>query len=403
MPPKSEAKPLMPESTRHLHPAVENTEIWPGPEGYPWAETGLRCWTREALLRPLGGDSLLCTWTVGGFTEPHVGNYTMIQRSDDGGATWHSLGEFRHPTRGLFTSELFVPGGEEVHAFVQTYGNYAWMCHNHSYRAVSRDGGLTWSGPHSIPGGIHNVWANRGILASSGRWVIPVSWPELIGEEWAEPSCGRAPVAGRVGNRTLMQVEVPYGADSGLLQNAGNQWADRNHRYCAGVMLSDDGGETFRLRGYLRGGKHGWLIEPRVVEVSGGRLVMLLRSQRDGWLWQSESTDGGETWSEAQQSAIPNPAAKVNLLRARDGRVFLLHNPVPYEGEFPGRRSPLSLWVSEDDLRTWPVKLDLVWEDNPRVSLNYPDGYLDEERGLLHFAWEDARSVYLMKVPMDLC
>lgn len=392
----------MPDCERVFHPRVTNTQIWPGPGGYPWAGTGIRCWTREALLRPTGDGALLCTWTVGGFTEPHVGNYTMISRSLDGGATWESAGEFRHPTRGLFTTELFVPRPGEVHAFLQTYGSFAWMCHNRSYRALSRDGGLTWEGPHSIPGGIHNVWVNRGVRHSTGRWVIPVSWPELIGEEWAEPSEGRAPAVGKVGVRPLRQVELPYGADSGLRYSAGNAWADRNHRYCVGVMLSDDEGQSFRLRGYIRGGAHGWLIEPRVVELSDGRLVMLIRSQRDGWLWRSESGDGGESWSPAVRTSIPNPASKVNLLRASDGRIFLLHNPCKHSGALMGGRNPLSLWVSEDDMRTWSVKVDLVRDCNPRASLNYPDGYVDESRGVLHFAWEDALCVYLMTVPMDI-
>ena len=60
-------------------------------------------------------------------------------------------------------------------------------------------------------------------------------------------------------------------------------------------MVSDDGGQTFQLRGYIRGGAHNWLIEPRIVELSGGRVAMLIRSQKDGWLWRSDSTDKGQT------------------------------------------------------------------------------------------------------------
>jgi hypothetical protein len=36
------------------------------------------------------------------------------------------------------------------------------------------------------------------------------------------------------------------------------------------------------------------------------------------------------------------------------------------------------------------------------VSLNYPDGFLDEENKELVFAWEDTRSVFLMRVPMGI-
>ena len=65
-------------------------------------------------------------------------------------------------------------------------------------------------------------------------------------------------------------------------------------------------------------------------------------------------------------------------------------------------RNPLSLWVSSDDMRTWGVKVDLVKDSAPNVSLNYPDGYVDEERKELHFAWEDTVRVYLVRVPVDI-
>ena len=84
-----------------------------------------------------------------------------------------------------------------------------------------------------------------------------------------------------------------------------------------------------------------------------------------------------------------------------DGRIFLLHNPasIQPDGKW-GRRSPLSLWISDDDMRTWRTKVDLV-SDTER-NLNYPDGFLDEERGEVRFAWEDAYSVYVAAVPMDV-
>jgi predicted neuraminidase len=345
----------------------------------------------------------MCTWTTGGFSEPWLGNFTMAAYSDDDGETWSEPEIlFRHSRRGLFTTELFVPKDREVHAFLQTYDVGVWMTQLHSYRAISVDGGRTWRGPNSIPGGVNNVWVNQGIVHSSGRWVIPVSWAEHIGDEWCEPSVGRSPAAPCVGGKEKHVSEVPWGADSQLQYRAGCEWADRNHRYVVGAILSDDAGATFRLRGHIVGGKHGWLIEPKVVELSDGRIAMLIRSQRDGWLWWSESGDGGETWSPATQTDCPNPSAKVKLLRSRDGCIFLIHNPVQSTGAIMAGRNPLSLWVSSDDMRTWGVKVDLVKDSAPNVSLNYPDGYVDEERKELHFAWEDTVRVYLVRVPVDI-
>lgn len=384
-----------------IHPGVRNREIWPGSAGYPWASTGVGLWTREGLLRRVGPHSLLASWTTGGMTEPWAGNFAMIRRSDDDGQTWRDLGEIRHPTRGLFVTELFSPKQGEIHAFVNTYANAEWMTNLQSFRVISHDGGLSWTDPHSIPGGIHNVWPNRGIVHSSGRWIIPVSWAEHIGARWAHPVVGSA-ARGMVGHRELPHTILAPGTPDNALYGAGNKWADENHRYCVGVMMSDDHGETFRRCGYIRGGVHGWLIEPRVVELSNGHIAMLIRSQKDGRLWRSDSTDGGLTWSPSHRTDIPNPAAKVMILRAKDGRIFLIHNPTGHDGAVMGGRNPLSLWVSDDDMKTWRVKVDLISNPDRGVSLNYPDGFIDEERGLIRFLWEDIRKVYLAEVPMNL-
>ncbi len=391
---------------RIFHPAATNTEVLLPGSGTLCIDSGGRAWRpflREGLLRRVGPAELLITWTTGGVTEPADGNVTRIARSTDNGRTWEDAGLFRHPTRGLFTTELFCPNdGAEVHAFINTYPFGSWMTQLLSYRAISRDGGRTWDGPHSIPGGIQNVWPNRGIKLSTGAWLIPMSWAELIGEEWAEPAHGRAPVPGQVGARLLMQTEVPFGTDTYQRYHKGNEWADRNHRYCVGVMRSDDQGRTFGLHGHIAGGVAGHLIEPRVVELADGRIVMLIRSQKEGFLLRSESRDGGLTWTPAVRTDIMNPSAKVNILKARDGRIFLIHNPVGHQGNIMGGRNPLSLWISDDGMQTWRVKVDLVKDSRPNMSLNYPDGFLDEAAGELVFCWEDTEKLFVMRVPMEI-
>lgn len=393
-----------------INPAVKQFELWPGPQGYPWADTGIRLWTREGILRRVAPNHLICTWTTGGFSEPTNGNFTMISTSHDNGQTWSKPDVlFRHTHRGLFTTELFIPRPGEIHAFLQTYALGTWMTQLHSYRAISRDGGQTWQGPNSIPGGIHNVWVNQGIVHSSGRWIIPVSWAEHIGDEWCEPTTGRAPAEPRVGVQVPFVREIPHGSDDPLVYRTANAWAHANHRYVVGVIISDDDGATFERRGYLcQDAPTNHFFEPKIVELSDGSIALLTRELEDGWLWQSRSADQGETWSPIQRSNIPNPSSKVKLLRASDGRIFLLHNPSGNQQKHNnpnnplkwGRRNPLSLWVSDDDMQTWRVQIDLV--SDPERNLNYPDGFLDEEANEVAFAWEDGHTVYITRVSMDI-
>jgi len=376
--------------------------LWPPPEGYPWKKHVSLAWTREALLRNLGGGRLICTWTTGGFCEPTAGNFTMIALSDDDGETWRDAGRFEHPFRGLFTTELFVPRPGTVHAFLHVYDSGRWFSHNQVFRTISQDGGETWTPPHSVPGGVPPGWLNIGLRHSSGRWIIPLTWPEFVGDEWGEPATGRAPAEARIGKRVLPQAELPRETESWIQYAEANAWCHRNHRYPAGALISDDDGRTFRLAGYLCGGCENHLMEPQVVELGSGRVAMLLRSMSEGVLLASYSNDAGSTWSQLERTSIPNPSSKINILRHSDGRIFLLHNPAGDTRNLMAARNPLSLWVSDDDMRTWNVKMDLVERIHGEHGLNYPSGYLDEQRDLLRFAWEDSHSVFLVDVPLSI-
>ena len=97
---------------------------------------------------------------------------------------------------------------------------------------------------------------------------------------------------------------------------------------------------------------------------------MLMRIDGSGCLWRSESRDQGRTWSEAVRTDIPNPTNKPKLIPLPDGRVALLHTPNPNQG-FPNRK-PLSIWISEDGLQTFPCKR-IVTDFPGRYC--YPDGF----------------------------
>lgn len=392
----------MPLPERIYHPQVDNREIWPGPDGYPWKDIQANGWTREALLRRTSSGKLFASWTTGGFIEPWVGNYTMMRLSDDDGATWRKAGTFRLPGRGLFASEVFSPQDGELHAIMMVYRGDSWLTGMQNFRTISHDGGATWSDPHALPGGIPGMWPGRGIVHSTGRWIIPVSWPEQTGAEWAAPVVGASADRVSVGLRSPSRHILPEGSADADWSAAIGAWAERNFRFACGTVLSDDGGASFRLRGYLRGGLKGQLIEPRVIETADHTVVMFMRSQKDGRLWQSRSEDAGESWTEPTRTDIPNPSAKVCLLRAADGRIFLIHNPVELDDRIYGARNPLAVWVSHDDMRSWKVKVELVRDRDPDASLNYPDGFIDEARGEIALCWEDGVRVYLMRFPLDI-
>lgn len=80
---------------------------------------------------------------------------------------------------------------------------------------------------------------------------------------------------------------------------------------------------------------------------------MVLRTS-DGFLWETRSTDKGETWSEPVRTEIHAATTSHNIFRLRDGRILLTLNE-----SAPNVRTPLVMRVSSDDGATWsdPVTL----------------------------------------------
>jgi hypothetical protein len=94
-------------------------------------------------------------------------------------------------------------------------------------------------------------------------------------------------------------------------------------------MYSDDDGRTWkRSSSVLRTGGGGFesgASEPTVVELPDGKLWMLIRAQT-GFLWESFSTDRGETWSLAMESLLPSSNAPATALKLHNGEIAVAWN-----------------------------------------------------------------------------
>jgi len=97
------------------------------------------------------------------------------------------------------------------------------------------------------------------------------------------------------------------------------------------VVFSDDGGNAWKnCRSDVTvdcGGKAGesGACEPVLMELDGGRVWMIIRTQT-GFLFESFSEDGGETWSQARRTIFRASNAPAGVLRLRDGRLVLAWN-----------------------------------------------------------------------------
>lgn len=143
---------------------------------------------------------------------------------------------------------------------------------------------------------------------------------------------------------------------------------------------SDDAGATWRegsQRLRIAAEIESGLQEPGVIERSDGSLYGWARTT-DGWQWEFESRDRGETWSPPRRSCFAAPCSPLSLKTIAPGpRWLTVWNdpavPVTPETAFAKNsswgRTPLALATSRDEGRTWskPVLL----EDDPERGFCY--------------------------------
>ncbi|MEO6741753.1 MAG: sialidase family protein, partial [Chthoniobacteraceae bacterium] len=137
-------------------------------------------------------------------------------------------------------------------------------------------------------------------------------------------------------------------------------------RLVSQASVSADGGRTWSLSSAIDiggAGDHEGALEPCVIELKDGRVWMLIRTTR-GFFWESFSSDGGKTWSEAKATNIDATSAPGHLTRLTDGRIALVWNRAD-KG-----RADLHLAFSADEGITWTPST-IVAHGKP-VGATYP-------------------------------
>ena len=261
-----------------------------------------------ATVTELPDGSLLAAWYAG-TRESHPDVAIMTARWAEG--VW-SAPAVHHDTPGLADGNPLLytlPDGTIILWFVTIMGR-GWDTARPFWQR-STDGGQSWTPPERFSTRDGLMFRCRPLRLSSGRLVLP-AYDEVTWE--------------------------------GL------------------PLLSDDGGDNWREAGRMTAPTG--CIQPAVVELDDGSLLAFLRTGGDGGcIWQSRSTDRGESWSACTETALPNPNAGIDLIRLRDGRLLLACNPLRYG------RHRLAVAVSDDLGETWQTQ---TFEDEPEAEFSYP-------------------------------
>ncbi len=130
------------------------------------------------------------------------------------------------------------------------------------------------------------------------------------------------------------------------------------------VAISDDDGATWRPGLPIVGRGP---IQPALAVRKNGNIVAYMRDSGDSptRVQIAVSADQGESWSAAQKSGIPNEAS-VELCVLKDGKWAFLGNDIN------GGRYQLSLYLSDDEGKTWKWKELVEYSKDKKESYSYP-------------------------------
>ncbi len=316
----------------------------------------------DTTLRKLPDGSWILFMLAGGDKEPSPLNYVGVTRSADQGKTWTPLERFdtgfprEGKTIGQGPTELMILGQRST-LFFSTHSNH-WANDWRSWFLTSDDSFKTWSKPLEIPGRLkERTFIRKHIVTRDGRVIIPFQHYVGPDDEQSKAPLDRA------------------------FTNPRN-----------GVLISGDNGKTWTEHGNIRLTANdryfGW-AENDLFEHPDGRITMVIRADKlGGKLFKAESIDGGKTWPEfAGITEIPNPGSKTTLYNLGGDSVAILHNPNS------NHRSPMALWISFDGMKTWPYQrvLQQFSSDGSKGRMNYPDGFVSDDKQWLHFAFDDNR------------
>lgn len=353
--------------------------------------------SHAANLMTLGNGRLGCVW-FGGTQEgvADISIYFSFLDKDASGAWGSQWSEPKKLSNDATRSEqnpiLFVHADELWLLYTaQHAGNQDT---SEARRRISYDNGETWSDPETL-------------FAATEYGGVFVRQPPVV-----------------VGERILIPIfrcaTIP-----------GQKWVGDEDD--SALMVSDDGGTTWEEQ--LIPGSLG-CVHMNIAALADKSLLALYRSRWADSIYSSRSEDQGLTWSEPVATELPNNNSSIQFTALDDGRLALIYNhsrasaeterrlslydeiddegldegvagpvafePAPGDGDTKPKafwgtpRAPLTVAISEDGGRSWPVRRNLEVGDgyclsnNSREGLNREFSYPSVHQGLdgkLHLAY----------------
>ena len=270
-------------------------------------------YTEGSVIALRDGTLLYAVTEFGGSGSDFATAHIVARTSDDGGRTWSAQRVLQENTGRQNVMSVTLrwigdPADPQLALFYLQKNSYDDL---QMFVRFSDDEGLTFGEPIRVTTdpGYHVVNNDRVTQLSTGRLVVPAA--------------------------STADVEA------------------ENHFVCH-CYCSDDDGQTWTAgSGRVDLPKRG-AMEPEVVELTDGRLLMIIRTQL-GYIAATYSNDGGDTWSAAESMGVTAPEAPATIRRipATGDLLLIWNNTYDAGAGHGGARTPLTAAVSSDEGRTW--------------------------------------------------
>jgi predicted neuraminidase len=145
---------------------------------------------------------------------------------------------------------------------------------------------------------------------------------------------------------------------------SGARWTGSHDT--AAVAVSTDRGATWSLAEVP---ESTGCVHMTIVPLGGERMVAFFRRRQADFVYRTESSDGGRSWSTPEATDVPNNNSSIAVIRLADGRIALLCNPVS-ASQSAERRASLYDELGVDDDRADPTGgVEAIW-GVPRAPLS---------------------------------
>jgi predicted neuraminidase len=277
----------------------------------------LQCHASTLVVLNHQKDEVLASW-FGGTHERHPDVAIWLSRRKDG--QWSDPVKVADAENiPCWNPVLFKGNNEKLYLFYKVGENpQLW----HTMVMTSDDGGYTWLQPKELVegdiGGRGPV-KNKPIVLRDRTWVAPAS----------------------------IETETRWDCFVDISRDEGETWVKSK-------MVPIDHGKL----------KDKGIIQPTLWESEPGKVHMLTRSS-EGFIYRSDSEDGGMTWCEAYPTTLPNNNSGIDLVKLENGNLVLVYNPV--QGNW-AKRTPIVLSLSEDNGLTWRDEFILDYNEAPESA-----------------------------------